>query len=121
LEATIDDFHAALRSGRTTCRELVEFYSTISAATEKIETAEATTITPTSQHLFAHLLDNGFIEPVRELDTRQLHVNPSDVLKMIQSGDAAWVDFVPPKAAAFIRREGLFGYHDGAVDGPTGK
>ena len=26
LEATIDDFHAALRSGRTTCRELVELY-----------------------------------------------------------------------------------------------
>jgi len=78
----------------------------ISAATEEIETAEATAIKPTSQHLFGHLLDNGFIEPVRELDTRQLHVNPLDVLKMIQSGDAAWVDFVPPKAAAFIRREG---------------
>src|ERR1700674_895775 len=26
LEATIDDVHAALRSGRTTCRELVELY-----------------------------------------------------------------------------------------------
>ena len=26
LEATIDDIHAALRSGRTTCRELVELY-----------------------------------------------------------------------------------------------
>jgi len=35
LEATIDDVRAALRSGRTTCRELVEFYLKRVAAFDK--------------------------------------------------------------------------------------
>ena len=35
LEATIDDVHAALRSGRTTCRELVELYLKRVAAYDK--------------------------------------------------------------------------------------
>ena len=35
LEATIDDVHAALRSGRTTCRELVELYIKRVAAYDK--------------------------------------------------------------------------------------
>src|ERR1700674_5337220 len=35
LEATIDDVHGALRSGRTTCRELVELYLKRVAAYDK--------------------------------------------------------------------------------------
>src|SRR5277367_4230628 len=35
LEATIDDVHAAIRSGRTTCRELVELYLKRIAAYDK--------------------------------------------------------------------------------------
>src|SRR3984893_7059115 len=35
LDATIDDVHAALRSGRTTCRELVELYVKRVAAYDK--------------------------------------------------------------------------------------
>ena len=35
LDATIDDVHAALRSGRTTCRELVELYLKRIAAYDK--------------------------------------------------------------------------------------
>jgi hypothetical protein len=36
LEATIDDVHTALRSGRTTCRELVELYLKRVAAYDKL-------------------------------------------------------------------------------------
>jgi amidase len=35
LETTIDDVHTALRSGRTTCRELVELYLKRIAAYDK--------------------------------------------------------------------------------------
>jgi len=84
-------------------------YPTISATTGEIETADKLAIGPKLQHLYAHLFENGFIEPVRQYSTEQLSINPGDTLKKIQSGDATWADFVPAAAAALIQRNGLFG------------
>lgn len=84
-------------------------YPTVSAATRELETADKIGISPNLNHLYAYLFENGFIEPVRQFPTEQLHLNPGDVLRKIQGGDATWVDFVPAKAAALIQRDGLFG------------
>ena len=61
------------------------------------------------KHLYDYLFEKGCIEPVRKYSTEQLHLNPGDVLKQMQSGDANWVKFVPPAAAAVIQRDHLFG------------
>jgi hypothetical protein len=55
------------------------------------------------------LFENGFIEPVRQFSTEQLDINPGEVLRKIQSGDATWVNFVPATAAELIQRDKLFG------------
>ncbi len=84
-------------------------YPTVSPETGELETADKISISPRLVHLYTHLLDNGFIVPVQQLDTEQLHVNPGDVLRKIQSGDPTWVDFVPASAAALIQKNELFG------------
>ena len=84
-------------------------YPTVSAATRELEMADKIGISPKLDHLYAYLFENGFIEPVRKFPTEQLYLNPGDVLRKIQAGDATWVDFVPAKAAALIQRDGLFG------------
>ena len=90
-------------------------YPTVSAEGGEIETADKIAVSPQQKHLYAHLFENGFIEPVRQFSTEQLHTNPAEVLKKIQSGDASWVNFVPDKAASLIQRDGLFGYAGGGM------
>jgi len=88
-------------------------YPTVSPATGELETADKLAISSKLEHLYAHLLENGFIEPVQEFDAEQLHISPGEVLRKIQSGDPAWMDFVPPPAAALIQRNELFGLKGG--------
>ena len=54
---------------------------------------------------------------MRQFSTEQLAINPGDVLKQLQAGDANWVNFVPPAAAAVIERDKLFGM--GSVKGQS--
>jgi hypothetical protein len=89
-------------------------YPTVSAETGALETANKIAISPKLSHLYAHLFDNGFIEPVREFDPEQLHVSPGEVLQKIQSGDLTWENYVPQAAAALIRQKGLFGFAGGS-------
>ncbi len=90
-------------------------YPTVSTKTGELQSADKISVGPKLEHLYAHLFQNGYIEPVQQFQVEQLHINPGDVLKKMQSGDATWVDFVPPAAAAVIREHGLFGFHDGIV------
>jgi hypothetical protein len=84
-------------------------YPTVPAEAAEPETAAEIAIEPKLQHLYAYLLENGRIEPVARFSVDQLHVTPAGVLAKIQSGAADWVNYVPPAAAALIRRDRLFG------------
>jgi len=84
-------------------------YPTVPAEAAELETAAEIAIEPKLQHLYAYLLENGRIEPVSRFSIDQLHVSPADVLAKLQSGDPDWVNYVPPAAAALIRRDRLFG------------
>jgi hypothetical protein len=88
----------------------VSVYPTLDSAGVEPTTVDTLKIDFRLKHLYAHLLENGFIVPVRSFDTSQLHISPADVLKQIQSGDSAWEKLVPAKAVALIKQKGLFGY-----------
>jgi hypothetical protein len=89
-------------------------YPTLSAQTGALETAAEFEVSPNLRSLYRYLFENGLIVPVRQSSTDQLHINPAEVLRKLQSDDPDWERLVPEKAAALIRREGLFGYHGGA-------
>lgn len=87
-------------------------YPARSATGGDITTAETLEVPAKVRHLYAHLVESGFIEPIREFRAEQLHVRPGEVLAQIQSGDPAWEQMVPIPVAGLIRQRHLFGWRD---------
>ena len=67
-------------------------------------------VPPHLRHLYAHLLENRFIQGIRNVNADLLPIRSRDVLEKIKSGDAAWERLVPPAIVETIKRDGLFGY-----------
>lgn len=61
------------------------------------------------QHLYSHLMENRYIEPLRGFNEANLSIFTKDVLEQIRAGGTDWDDLVPPRVAAIIRQRGLFG------------
>ncbi len=85
-------------------------YPTMSAESGELETAGDMELNSKMRSLYAYLSERGVIEPIRKVDPAQLHLSPGEVLKMIQTGDPEWVNYVPAKAAELIERHKLFGF-----------
>jgi hypothetical protein len=77
--------------------------------TGELVTAENFQVAPHLRHLYAHLLDNRFLVPIREFAGEDLSVLPSDVLARLQGGDPSWEDLVPPEVAHMIKKRKFFG------------
>ncbi|MBI3829234.1 MAG: TonB-dependent receptor [Planctomycetes bacterium] len=84
-------------------------YPTLADETGELRTAENLVVAPHLRHLYAHLLENGFIESIAPSETRDLHVLPADVLRMIQEGNPEWERYVPECAAQMIKERSYFG------------
>jgi hypothetical protein len=61
------------------------------------------------KHLYAHLLANGCLEPIRTFNPDYLAVSSSGVIDRLQKGDAAWEKQVPGPIAELIKAKKLFG------------
>jgi len=66
------------------------------------------------RHLYAHLLENRFIQGIRNSSSDLLPIRSRDVLAKIQTGDPSWEQLVPPVIAEIIKRDALFGYRPSA-------
>jgi hypothetical protein len=75
-------------------------------------TAETFLVPPQLKHLYAHLIENRFIQDLRNFNPALLPIRRTDVLAKIQAGDPAWEQLVPPPIVEIIKRERLFGYRD---------
>jgi hypothetical protein len=60
--------------------------------------------------LYAHLLENHYIESIVGPDTNILNIFSRDVLKKIKDNDRLWETMVPIPVADAIKRRGLFGH-----------
>ena len=79
-------------------------------------TVENYPVPPHLKHLYAYLVENRFIQGIRNQSADLLSIRSRDVLARIQSGDASWEQLVPPVIAEIIKRDRLFGYREPAVD-----
>ena len=61
-------------------------------------------------NLYAHLLENHYIECITGFDPDVLGIFSSDVLKRIKENDVMWETMVPAPVADAIKRRGLFGH-----------
>ncbi len=83
---------------------------THSFAANVLITARNVQISPNLQNLYAHLLENHYLESIVGFDREILNVFSRDVLQRIKAGDATWEAMVPAPVAAAIKKRGLFGY-----------
>jgi hypothetical protein len=60
--------------------------------------------------LYAHLIENHYIESIVGYDENILNIFSRDVLKKIKSNSPLWETMVPGPVANAIRRRGLFGH-----------
>ncbi|MFZ4774361.1 MAG: TonB-dependent receptor, partial [Terrimicrobiaceae bacterium] len=75
----------------------------------EIVTADNFKMAPNLTHLYAHLLENKFIEGIRDFHADYLPIRSADVLALIRKGDPAWKKMVPAEVAAIIQDRHLFG------------
>jgi hypothetical protein len=75
----------------------------------QIVTADNFTVAPNLTHLYAHLLQNRFIEGIKDYQADYLPIRSIDVLALIRKGDASWKNMVPAEVAAIIQDRRLFG------------
>jgi hypothetical protein len=77
----------------------------------KLTTVENMEVAPHLKHLYAHLVDNCFVEDIHNYNPDYLGIYSGDVLAKIQSGDASWEKSVPRPIVEVIKSKKLFGWH----------
>ncbi|TAL05241.1 MAG: TonB-dependent receptor [Verrucomicrobia bacterium] len=84
-------------------------YPSLDRKTGKLTTVENLEVAPNLRHLYGHLVENRFVENIRNYNHDYLAAYSSDVLDKIKAGDASWEKLVPAPIAQAIRQKKLFG------------
>lgn len=84
-------------------------YPLLETKTGSLISATNLRVAPNLRHLHAYLVENRFIEGLRDYDETCLPVFSRDVLNKIRSGDKSWEEMVPAQVAQIIRERHLFG------------
>ncbi|MBI5383130.1 MAG: TonB-dependent receptor [Verrucomicrobia bacterium] len=66
-------------------------------------------IAPHLRHLYQHLLENGHLQFLENFNEACLSIRTADILSLIQRGEPAWEQMVPPKVAQMIKARKFFG------------
>jgi hypothetical protein len=101
-------------SGEAYGRYMVESSRTVtatqSAAPNVLITARNARVVDHLTSLYAHLLENRFIDDIVGFDANILGIFSRDALKKIRDHDLSWENMVPRTVANAIKRRGLFGH-----------
>jgi len=83
-------------------------YPWLNRETGQIVTLDTLEVAPNLRHLYAHLVENHFVEDIRNFNADYLAVSSAGVIEKLQAGDAAWEGEVPAPVAAVIKAKKLF-------------
>jgi hypothetical protein len=70
------------------------------------------------RNLYAHLLENHYIDCVVGFDPTILHIFSRDVLDRLKAGDSSWERMVPDRVVEAIKKRRLFGYNAEPQESP---
>lgn len=79
-------------------------------ASSVLITAKNLQVSDHLRNLYAHLLENHYIDCIVGFDREILNVFSRDVLQRIKSQDPSWERMVPEPVATAIKKRKLFGY-----------
>ena len=85
-------------------------YPSLDKKTGKLSTVENMEVAPHQRHLYAHLVENKFIENITGYNAEMLKVYSGELLAKIQAGDESIAKFVPPQIFELIKAKNLFGW-----------
>ncbi|MFM1851576.1 MAG: hypothetical protein RIS54_1260 [Verrucomicrobiota bacterium] len=71
-------------------------------------------VTDHLRNLYAHLLENHYIDCIVGFNPDILHIFSRDVLRRIQEKDDSWETMVPKAVGTAIKKRELFGYESGS-------
>lgn len=85
-------------------------YPSLDKRTGKLFTLENLDIAPHLRHLYAHLLENKFIEDIGSYNPDSLKIYSGEVLAKIKAGDESLAQLIPPQIFEVIKAKKLFGW-----------
>ncbi len=85
-------------------------YPHLDLDSKQLITAETYPVPAHLKHLYAHLIENRYIQGIRKFDPDLVRIRRREVLAGIQSGGNAWEQMVPAPVVEVIKRGKLFGY-----------
>ncbi len=85
-------------------------YPLLEKKTGALITAGNLRVAPNLRHLHAYLVENRYIESLRDYDEKVLPIFSRDVLDKIRAGDSSWEQLVPETVARIVHERNLFGF-----------
>ena len=96
-------------------------YPSLDKKTGKLTTVENLDVVPHLRHLYAHLVENKFIESISSFNANSLKIYSGEVLAKIHSGDEALAQLIPPQIFEVIKAKKLFGWGQKATPAELAK
>ena len=85
-------------------------YPSLDQKTGKLTTVENLEVAPHLRHLYAHLVENKFIENITNYNADALKIYSGEVLAKIHAGDETLAQLIPPQIFEVIKAKKLFGW-----------
>jgi hypothetical protein len=89
-------------------------YPSLDKKTGRLTTIENLEVAPNLRHLYAHLVENKFIENITHYNADALKIYSGEVLAKIHSGDESLTKLIPPQIFEVIKAKKLFGWRQKA-------
>ncbi len=86
-----------------------------------IITAGNLRVAPHLRHLYLYLMENFFIQGLRDVNEANMAILSSNVLRMLQANEEGWESMVPEQVATLIKDRALLGYRSESTPGGTGE
>jgi hypothetical protein len=90
-------------------------YPSLDKKTGQLITVENLEVAPHLRHLYAHLVENKFIENITNYNAGTLKIYSGEVLAKIHSGDESLSKLIPAPIFEVIKAKKLFGWQQNAV------
>jgi len=85
-------------------------YPSLDKKSGKLITVDNLEVAPNLRHLYAHLVENKFIENITNFNADALKIYSGEVLAKIHSGDESLTRLIPPQIFEVIKAKKLFGW-----------
>ncbi len=80
------------------------------AGTASVITAGNLRVAPHLRHLYMYLIENHYIQGMRDVSDASLDVFSRNILKQLQDGESGWEEKVPAQVAQLIKERKLLGF-----------